>query len=203
MQCGRGLQRISFQTQVNFAGIRQPEVLPKQDMDRAPSLASGIGSAAFEWNHGSAQPAQSTASRRSSSAAENITFAPGSSSHASDDQLRTSDARSSDTIGRYNSFNYSDPASAREMADVEMAETEEGHDHSFSPVHGSPPRLPPIRLTPPGHAPAHTHQADHSRSPHTQPPPPTSFPSEAVAARDGVTPENLAQVWSKQKNTRP
>ena len=80
------------------------------------------------------------------------------------------------------------------MADVEMAETEEGQGPSFSPVHGSPPRLPPIRLTPPGHAPAHTHQADHSRSPHSQPPPPTSFPTEEVAARHGVTPEGLVQV---------
>ena len=184
-----------------LAGIRQPTVLVKHDMDRAPSLASGIGSATVEWNPEPANPSQSRTSRSSSSAAENISISPSSSSHAADDQTSTSDAHGSEATSNFNPASASGQARAEDSTDTEMAEVEQGtqgqnsdDDFSLSPIHGGPPRLTPLRVTPHGHENSQPHEAQHEQHHPAQPPPPTSFPVEAVAARHGIPPEDLVQV---------
>lgn len=167
-------------------------MLPKHDMDRAPSLASGMGSRPFEWTSTPAQRTQSTASR--SSAADNITFAPSNSPRASDNQLSTSNRSSTATSRLYIPTPFEQDMGDTDMAESAEAEENSNEDPTFPPLHGSPPRLPPIRLTPEGHGPLHAHEVRSEHRPPTQPPPPTSFPAEAVAERHGVTPEDIVQV---------
>lgn len=164
-------------------------------MDRAPSLASGIGSATFEWNLDPGQPTQSRESRSSSSGAENISFLPSSSSHAADNQPSTSDAHGSGATSTVTAPTALDKAHAEDSEDIETAELEEGTQEQHSNDDSSlPPRLPPLRVTPHGHGGLQSHEPQHEQHHPAQPPPPTSFPSEAVAARHGVTPQDLLQV---------